>query len=60
MTLKEYKELNRLTYGDLAKLLKVTPQSVKNWINRSPPNRRNMLKIETITQGSVSPVDWYK
>jgi hypothetical protein len=61
MTLRQYLEWKKMTTGDFAKLINVSQQSVVGYgLGRNIPRREIVLDIEKVTEGAVSPADWYR
>jgi len=66
MTLDEYRKSKKLTYKSLAELLGAAhPTVARRWClpihhkNRMIPNQEFMERIMTMTDGSVTPNDFY-
>lgn len=61
MTLRQYLEWKTMTTGQFAKLAGVSQQAVVGYgLGRNIPRRDIVLKIQSLTDGAVSPADWYK
>lgn len=59
--LVNYMNQNKLSPEDLGARLGVTGQSVRNWAGKKRhPKPQYITAIESITNGAVKPVDWFK
>lgn len=61
MTLKEYLQKKGIVAEAFAIDLGVTGQAVRNWADKKRhPKPEYITAIESITNGAVRPVDWFK
>lgn len=59
MKLKQYLQKESITYSNFANLMKVHERTVFAWIKGIRfPGRKNMRKIEKVTQGNVTYRDF--
>lgn len=58
--LKEYLEKNDLAVQDFARLVKVSDKAVYKWMSGERlPSDRNMHSIMKVTDGKITPNDFY-
>ena len=61
MHISEYIKLNNISRVAFAKLLRTSPQNLERYINkkRIPKNKDLMRRLVEITNGQVTPNDFY-
>ena len=61
MRLNQYLVENQMSASRFAKNLDVTPVAVWKWLNgKSLPSGANMARIDRITDGHVTSIDWFE
>lgn len=59
MLLKQWKRQMRLRDTEIAQLMDVTTDTIRNWLRGRVPREEQVYKIFRVTKGEVTPTDLY-